>query len=672
MFIDSEVIHGVNDILGVLPDTPESEVAELVGNTFEGTIWGGIGDRLVRVFKHIQNNVPAYINPQSAVTLGGSAIAGEGAMQIQENAEQNQNVENQNLDEEKKTLNFEDRIKQSSEMPNDDLMASAGLGPIFRSIVRETAKRLPNKGTGEQMFNQLKNTPGVKSSELKWTGLDDFLKGKKNVTKEEVQDYLKATSLDVSEVKFGGPQRELLQDTIKRKNAFEKNWLNDRKRDDALKEMIESPGFDREGYIRDGINYDYVEVFDAASQTYTSFPFNAFKMLYDDTFNAARKTVKNPEGTVFKVPKLELEKFKIEDEIRNFRKSGGQPKFESYTEPGGEDYTELVFKIKKGGMDVGIPTEVRGNKLLNTKQGVFSTTETREMNKSNFMTTTPFKSPAHMDIKSEIAHVRFKTRNLNDMKVLTVEEMQSDFATAVRKGQMDMPGLDDLEKQVVQDFPFKNTWYEMTTKRLIRYAADNGFDAVAIPKGSVIQDRYGLTRRIDDFNITYFDEVRGEVGLMARDQNGVTQIDEIFTFDRIKNEFGETVLNRILKKGPKVDDSDDYQKIILDKTIEIGGEGKTQLYNVAIPKFMKKYGKKWNAKVYEDRIGRKVYDDEIDDMVDLDPIDDIPVTIIQLTDDMKKSVQTDGQALFSLFGLSVGAEMVSDSIQNNNISQTTN
>jgi hypothetical protein len=258
------------------------------------------------------------------------------------------------------------------------------------------------------------------------------------------------------------------------------------------------------------------------------------------------------------------------------------------------------------------------------------------------------------------------------MKVLTVEEMQSDFATAVRKGQMDMPGLDDLEKQVVQDFPFKNTWYEMTTKRLIRYAADNGFDAVAIPKGSVIQDRYGLTRRIDDFNITYFDEVRGEVGLMARDQNGVTQIDEIFTFDRIKNEFGETVLNRILKKGPKVDDSDDYQKIILDKTIEIGGEGKTQLYNVAIPKFMKKYGKKWNAKVYEDRIGRKVYDDEIDDMVDLDPIDDIPVTIIQLTDDMKKSVQTDGQALFSLFGLSVGAEMVSDSIQNNNISQTTN
>ena len=26
----------------------------------------------------------------------------------------------------------------------------------------------------------------------------------------------------------------------------------------------------------------------------------------------------------------------------------------------------------------------------------------------------------------------------------------------------------------VTDFPFKNNWYELVTKRLIRYAADNG------------------------------------------------------------------------------------------------------------------------------------------------------------------------------------------------------
>ena len=40
---------------------------------------------------------------------------------------------------------------------------------------------------------------------------------------------------------------------------------------------------------------------------------------------------------------------------------------------------------------------------------------------------------------------------------------------------------------VITDFPFKNYWYELTLKRLIRYAADNGFDAISIPKASVFK-----------------------------------------------------------------------------------------------------------------------------------------------------------------------------------------
>ncbi len=40
---------------------------------------------------------------------------------------------------------------------------------------------------------------------------------------------------------------------------------------------------------------------------------------------------------------------------------------------------------------------------------------------------------------------------------------------------------------------------------------------------------------------------------------------------------------------------------------------------------------------------------------------------------MKKAVQQDSQALFNIFGLAgFGGAVVSDSIKNNNISQTTN
>jgi len=132
MFIDSETIHGLNEVLGVLPDTPESEIAELVATTFEGTAWGAFGDRLIKVFKVLKNNVPAYMNPQTSVSMGGSALAGEGALRVQENAEENLNVENENLGEEKKTLNFDEDNQISSPMPGDDERASVGLVPIFK------------------------------------------------------------------------------------------------------------------------------------------------------------------------------------------------------------------------------------------------------------------------------------------------------------------------------------------------------------------------------------------------------------------------------------------------------------------------------------------------------------------------------------------------------------
>ena len=140
MFIDSETIHGLNEVLGVLPDTPESEIAELVATTFEGTAWGALGDRLIKVFKVLKNNVPAYMNPTNIGFYGWSAETGEGAIQVQENAQDNLNVENQNLEEEKKTLNFDEDNQISSPMPGDDEMASAGFGAVFKSILKETAK----------------------------------------------------------------------------------------------------------------------------------------------------------------------------------------------------------------------------------------------------------------------------------------------------------------------------------------------------------------------------------------------------------------------------------------------------------------------------------------------------------------------------------------------------
>ena len=77
---------------------------------------------------------------------------------------------------------------------------------------------------------------------------------------------------------------------------------------------------------------------------------------------------------------------------------------------------------------------------------------------------------------------------------------------------------------------------------------------------------------------------------------------------------------------------------------------------------MKKYGKKWNAKVYDDKFRELKH-------ILVGKMEDLPVTILEITPEMKKSVQGTPQPLFSYFGGTVlGAELVSDTIQNNIIS----
>ena len=89
---------------------------------------------------------------------------------------------------------------------------------------------------------------------------------------------------------------------------------------------------------------------------------------------------------------------------------------------------------------------------------------------------------------------------------------------------------------------------------------------------------------------------------------------------------------------------------------------------------MKKYGKKWNAKVYDKNIDK--FSNKEGDLAKYEESSKLPVTILEITPEMKKSVQQDGQALFNLFGIAggsaVGAKAVSDNMKNNTISKPTN
>jgi len=776
-------ISELKRLVGILPNTPYDEIADEVTQAFEYGAFSYAIPKVIDAFKFMKKNIP-YFAAGGAMTVAPT------------DAEAN---------------------------PFKAITNAVTKSPVFKSAVKETVEQKITKGPGDQIYNTIKNTPGVKESELKWIGLESFLKDKKNVSQQEILDFIEANRIDVNERRFGAAERQgdepkdlkdfTDDEFLKLENKIFEDIEAGRVRDeyryvadhisylrtanfqrldnfginkkefyDDLPSEFTAQNYNMSNYMSDNylwravdglddsfaspIGYDYwestfadfYEVFAIKSKSTNQLVDDALELeLYEnfalkemtlpdemirnadvndgfhiqsDAFDKFKKYLDDNGAYIARYNKMEIPKDQRkavfnETMIRSneemyYQNSGdmdsisqameeyvgaglNRGKYEQYTAPGGEAYSEIVFTLSKGGENLGntIPIETPVTK----RETAFSL---------------GLRSSPHFDVSGEIAHVRFKTRDQGNMRILSVEEMQSDLVQAVKQSnereidQMRTNYLsrrsmeqqqanvfeniseDEVQaylknnepKDIIKDFPFKNNWYELVLKRLIRYAADNGYDAISIPKAKIIQDRYNLTRRINKLNITAYFPERQEIGIMGRDQDGITEFDDLYTFEKLKKEFGEDVQKKIIDLASKselddaltraetdykaiVDGDDEYPSLILDKAIEIGGQGKARLYNKTIPSFLKKYGKKWNAKVFDDEI--KTSDGIISGKAE-DRF--MPVTIIEITPEMKQSVQTTSQPLFELFGgVSIGSlisESVSDNMKNNIISQNTN
>lgn len=80
--------------------------------------------------------------------------------------------------------------------------------PLYSAVDRAVGRLAQAKGTGEQMLAQIMKAPGVKAEEVKWLGLDTWLRDQKSVTRDQIKDYVAANQLQVEEVLRGEPGLE--------------------------------------------------------------------------------------------------------------------------------------------------------------------------------------------------------------------------------------------------------------------------------------------------------------------------------------------------------------------------------------------------------------------------------------------------------------------------------
>lgn len=203
---------------------------------------------------------------------------------------------------------------------------------------------------------------------------------------------------------------------------------------------------------------------------------------------------------------------------------------------------------------------------------------------------------------------------------------------------------DESYNSGIPDAPFDKNWHELAMKRMLRYAAENGYDVIAWTTGDQQASRYDLSKMVKKISVYPSKDGSRIVDLHLVDRendfkNLIVDSEGMVTF----GEFKGRALADIVGK--------DYSMKIMAATrntefsgdnLQVGGEGMRGFYDKMLPAFMNKYGKKWGVKVEDidlPNLGRYGY-----------TMHSVPVT-----EEMKASVM-EGQVMFRVRGENESAE----------------
>lgn len=519
----------------------------------------------------------------------------------------------------------------------------------FYSAAEQAALNLQrNKGSGQAFLNDLLKAENVKKDELQWMGVDDFLKEKPNVTKQEVQDFITNNRVDVQEVRLGEMPFEDPRGIAKRKEIFDK--------------------FEPE-----------------------------ILRLYDELDNVSYNDPTKTRDLTYQIREIQDLRNSQADAVYTMQEAK-PARYDQYQLPGGENYREILLTLpqKPQPLPEGFNVDAYSVNGV-TKYGVYDAsgqrygsgaTKDEALQKfSEMHQDKPYKS-SHFDEPNILAHIRVNDRvDADGKKMLLIEEIQSDWHQAGReKGYQNKDGkygekvspeeykrgvdlqnqqrnqaepltqseqaeLDDIMGRHmasipgarVPDAPFKDTWYQLALKRVLKHAADNGYERVGLTTGRQQAERFDLSKQISKVmwdketgRLTAYDKNATE-----RRQSGRTVIDESgVTESKLADYIGKEAAQKLIKESP----DEEGVRFLSGLDLQVGGEGMKKYYDEIYPKFLDKYGKKWNARVGETQITTD-YARDASGIPAQRPSKE-PVRYIDITPEMKGAVSK-GQPLFA-------------------------
>lgn len=311
--------------------------------------------------------------------------------------------------------------------------------------------------------------------------------------------------------------------------------------------------------------------------------------------------VKVEEVTLDDVSEEEIEAF-MDDEagegftreeaieyLRQDQEKEGLTKFSDYQLPGGENYKELLLTLPElskanGNNAFSAQDKEELNKLgegvdsgdisYDNNPDAFSRYKYLiEKSAKRFVVSSSSFLSSHFDQPNILAHVRFNERTDADgKKVLFIEEIQSDAAQGKRKG------------SVTWEAPFigkTEAWTALSLKRIIRYAAENGFDKVAWANGEQQADRYDLSKQVDSINYRVDGEDTFEVSAIKDGESVITEHGQ--TAEQLEGLLGKEIAKKIVAGEGAAQRGGGNVKQLSGIDLKVGGEGMKGYYDRIVP-----------------------------------------------------------------------------------------
>ena len=513
--------------------------------------------------------------------------------------------------------------------------------PIFYSHMARVVDGVKQEKLGASSVVNMLRGKGVKAEEIKWSGIEDFLEGKKSVTKAELQEFIAGSMLQIEEdmltdqeIPYSQEQLDQISKYEAERDTIAENLKSEWKRivgtdipityfgaglESAVVQNLLEANATKKGNTEAGYKYkakraalqrviedgDHYFGFDNARQAFReavrnpndfmkSYEMTSFEESVFRDFIKAKEAYNKVEGISMQDQKAlkaiaeSADRFssrilKVKNEHRA-EAAKYLTKYRSYTIKGGTNYRELLFRI---------PGSTYSNNAMDV----------------------------HWDRSGVLAHARIQDLNTFLGKMLFVEEIQSDWHNEGHKSgytsEADVARISELEDEIAQI---------LTEKDKLNQEHD------------AFLDRYWEEDLSDEEYNQYMSVHRNALIALAHKQRDLEkELYELSVGNDVpdapfRDTYHEYVLKRLIRMAAEQDyDSIGWTtaQIQSDRWSDEFAEGYRIEYDQDIPKFLNKYGKKWGT-----RVGKTVLDSGTE------------VWSMAITDSMKESVLTEGQPLY--------------------------